>query len=518
MAEEFLQVEKLNYCYGKRHVVKDVSFTVRRSEVFGLLGPNGAGKTTTISCIAGLLREWTGSLLFRGQPFAPATRVSDRQKLGFVPQELAIYPNLSAQENLAFFAKISGVASRERQGVIDRNLELSGLTERRKDLVGTFSGGMQRRLNLACGLVHSPPLLLMDEPTVGVDPQSRNHIFETLIRLRSEGHSIIYTTHYMEEAQRLCDRIAVMHEGTIIAMGTHAELAARVGDADANLEQVFFAFDRSELARRMNILSAAWVLAIKDLRGFVRDRSALMLSVLVPIALVTVFGWIMAYAFGGSGGMPKVTLHVVDDAKSDVSERMVSRLEKHEMLRVKRVKVPEGESQQTAAELAEKLVRDGDANHVLILRPASGESSSEVVERSLIRDPGRAMEDRIIQFVLMQVTVQEQGPVVLTDGMERLLAKRGMAAENIQSIRGWMGDIEQTIDRFESESSEADALKPPANAEATKEKSDERVEEKATEEATEDDGEFDLNGVLEFARELVPLETIDVQPPGESNK
>lgn len=239
MAEELLQVEKLNYCYGKRHVVKDVSFTVRRSEVLGLLGPNGAGKTTTISCIAGLLREWTGSLLFREQPFAPATRVSDRQKLGFVPQELAIYPNLNAQENLAFFAKISGVASRERQSVIDRNLELSGLIERRKDLVGTFSGGMQRRLNLACGLVHSPPLLLMDEPTVGVDPQSRNHIFETLIRLRSEGHSIIYTTHYMEEAQRLCDRIAVMHEGTIIAMGTHAELAARVGDADANLEQVF---------------------------------------------------------------------------------------------------------------------------------------------------------------------------------------------------------------------------------------------------------------------------------------
>ncbi len=234
-----LSLQNLSYWFGKRQAVKDISLDVHQGEVLGFLGPNGAGKTTTISCIAGLLRNWTGKMQFQGQPFAPAIHASDRIRLGFVPQELAIYPNLTADENLAFFAKLSGVPSGQRKQVIDRNLELAGLTDRRSDLVSTFSGGMQRRLNLACGLVHSPALILLDEPTVGVDPQSRNHIFETLIRLRSEGHSLIYTTHYMEEAQRLCDRIAVMHEGVIAAVGTHHDLAVGIGDPDANLEKIF---------------------------------------------------------------------------------------------------------------------------------------------------------------------------------------------------------------------------------------------------------------------------------------
>ena len=176
---------------------------------------------------------------FNGQAFAPAIEAKDRLQLGFVPQELAIYPNLTAEENLDFFAKLSGVPAAQRKQVIEKNLELAGLTDRRKDLVSTFSGGMQRRLNLACGLVHSPALILLDEPTVGVDPQSRNHIFETLMRLRAEGHSLIYTTHYMEEAQRLCDRIAVMHDGVIAAVGTHQELAIASGNKDANLEAIF---------------------------------------------------------------------------------------------------------------------------------------------------------------------------------------------------------------------------------------------------------------------------------------
>ena len=234
-----LSIHELSYSFGKRQAVRELSLEVRRGEVLGLLGPNGAGKTTTISCIAGLLKDWTGEMQFNGRPFAPANDAKNRLQLGFVPQELAIYPNLTAVENLVFFAKLSGLPTAQRKQSVEKNLELAGLTDRRNDLVNTFSGGMQRRLNLACGLVHRPALILLDEPTVGVDPQSRNHIFETLMRLREEGHSLVYTTHYMEEAQRLCDRIAVMHEGVIAAVGTHYELAIGIGDSDANLEKIF---------------------------------------------------------------------------------------------------------------------------------------------------------------------------------------------------------------------------------------------------------------------------------------
>ncbi len=237
--EILLSIENLHYQYGKRVAVESVSLNVAKGECFGLLGPNGAGKTTTISCIAGLLSQWSGSMTFRSNEFRPASVASDRGLLGFVPQELAIYPNLTAEENLRFFAKLCGVANAQLQTTIERNLQMAGLLDRRHDLVRTFSGGMQRRLNLAAGLLHSPALVLLDEPTVGVDPQSRNHLFETLLRLKSEGLSLLYTTHYMEEAQRLCDRIAIMNEGIIVATGTPGELATEIGDANANLEDVF---------------------------------------------------------------------------------------------------------------------------------------------------------------------------------------------------------------------------------------------------------------------------------------
>jgi ABC-2 type transport system ATP-binding protein len=163
----------------------------------------------------------------------------DRRRLGFVPQELAIYPNLTARENLSFFGKLAGVSANELGAAIDRNLELAGLVDRQSERVSTFSGGMQRRLNLASGLMHAPRLVLLDEPTVGVDPQSRNHLFETLAALKHSGVSLLYTTHYMEEAQRLCDRIAIMHEGQVVAIGTPTELAVSIGQPDANLETVF---------------------------------------------------------------------------------------------------------------------------------------------------------------------------------------------------------------------------------------------------------------------------------------
>lgn len=239
VSEDLLSLEGVHYRYGNRHAVQSVSLTVRRGECFGLLGPNGAGKTTTISCIVGLLADWNGAMRFEGRDFRPAVVAADRAKLGFVPQNLAIYPNLTAQENLNFFAELSGVPRAERPQVVAQNLQLAGLVDRKDDLVRTFSGGMQRRLNLAAGLLHTPALVLLDEPTVGVDPQSRNHLFETMRQLKSEGQSLLYTTHYMEEAQRLCDRIAIMNEGAVVATGSPAELAESIGEPDANLEQVF---------------------------------------------------------------------------------------------------------------------------------------------------------------------------------------------------------------------------------------------------------------------------------------
>ncbi len=234
-----LEVKQLSYAYGKRQAVGGIDLQVFRGECLGLLGPNGAGKTTAISCIAGLLADWQGGMTFAGQPFRPAREMNDRAKLGLVPQELAIYPHLNAQENLRYFAELCRVPAAERPKAVEENLELAGLTDRRRDLVRTFSGGMQRRLNLASGLVHRPELVLLDEPTVGVDPQSRNHIFETLLQLKARGHSLLYTTHYMEEAMRLCDRIAIMHEGKVVACGTLAELAAGNDEPNGNLENIF---------------------------------------------------------------------------------------------------------------------------------------------------------------------------------------------------------------------------------------------------------------------------------------
>jgi ABC-2 type transport system ATP-binding protein len=159
--------------------------------------------------------------------------------LGTVPQELAIYENLNAAENLELFGGLVGLRGAELKESIGNQLALAGLEDRKRDLVKTYSGGMKRRLNLACGLLHNPPLVLLDEPTVGVDPQSRNHLFESLQRLRESGTSLLYTTHYMEEAERLCDRVAIMNEGQVIAIGTPSRLGEQVGVPGADLETIF---------------------------------------------------------------------------------------------------------------------------------------------------------------------------------------------------------------------------------------------------------------------------------------
>jgi ABC-2 type transport system ATP-binding protein len=234
-----LQIDALGYRYGERQAVRAATFACRRGEILGLLGPNGAGKTTLLSCVAGLLGDYSGAMTFADGPFRPASDAQARGRLGLVPQELALYDDLSARENLQFFARLQGVPGPRVPAAVQRALALAGLAERADDRVRTFSGGMKRRLNLAVGDLHEPELLLLDEPTVGVDPQSRNHLFECLQELRRAGRTLIYTSHYMEEVQRLCDRVAVMNDGVVIAVGTPAELAMHAGTPGADLERVF---------------------------------------------------------------------------------------------------------------------------------------------------------------------------------------------------------------------------------------------------------------------------------------
>jgi linearmycin/streptolysin S transport system ATP-binding protein len=207
--------------------VDDVSFEVPQGATFGLLGPNGAGKTTTINILCGLLRPDKGTVSLAGQ--TDPTRPGVRASLGVVPQSLALYEELTAQGNLEFFGCINGLTGRRLKERVAACLEMAGLTQRRKDKVATFSGGMKRRLNLVCSLLHEPRILLLDEPTVGVDPQSRNLIFDSIEKLKSEGHTILYTTHYMEEAQRLCDRVAILDHGEMLALDTVENLIAQHG-------------------------------------------------------------------------------------------------------------------------------------------------------------------------------------------------------------------------------------------------------------------------------------------------
>ena len=229
--EQLLVCEDLRKSFGERTAVDGVSFHIARGETFGLLGPNGAGKTTSISMVCGLLERDGGAVTVAGQP-VDVSSVDAKAAIGYVPQDLAIYPDLSARENLKFFGKLQRMSGKALGERIDAVLELTGLTERADDATDDYSGGMKRRLNIGIGLLHEPQLLILDEPTVGVDPQSRNAILEAVDNLRAGGMSILYTTHYMEEAERLCDRIAIIDEGKILAEGTRRELVDLVGQLD----------------------------------------------------------------------------------------------------------------------------------------------------------------------------------------------------------------------------------------------------------------------------------------------
>ncbi len=229
--EQLLVCSDLRKAFGERTAVDGVSFHIGRGETYGLLGPNGAGKTTSISMICGLLERDGGTVTVAGRSL-DVSAVDAKSAIGYVPQDLAIYPDLSARENLRFFGKLQRLSGKALDERVDAVLELTGLAERADDKTDDYSGGMKRRLNIGIGLLHEPQLLVLDEPTVGVDPQSRNAILEAVDGLRAEGMSILYTTHYMEEAERLCDRIAIIDEGVILAEGTRRQLVDLVGQLD----------------------------------------------------------------------------------------------------------------------------------------------------------------------------------------------------------------------------------------------------------------------------------------------
>jgi ABC-2 type transport system ATP-binding protein len=226
-----IEAERLRKTFGELTAVDGVSFTARGGEIFGLLGPNGAGKTTTIGCISGLLTPTSGRVRVMGHDVA-RDGVAARRVLGLTPQDIALYEDLSATENLAFWGGAQGLRGAPLGRRIQEVLELTGLQDRAREPVKRFSGGMKRRLNFACGVIHQPQVLLLDEPAVGVDPQSRVRLLELVRAEAQAGRCVLYTTHYMDEAESLCDRLAIIDHGRLIAQGTLPELRAILGERD----------------------------------------------------------------------------------------------------------------------------------------------------------------------------------------------------------------------------------------------------------------------------------------------
>lgn len=239
MAETFVIAQDLHKSFKEHKAVNGVSFTIDRGEIFGLLGPNGAGKTTTIRMLSTVLETDGGDATIGGYSIRDEADAV-RSLIGICPQELALYADLSALDNLVFFGRMVGLNGKEARAQAIAHLRLMGLEERAKGKVDKFSGGMKRRVNLAIALMGHPELLFLDEPTVGIDPQSRNNIYENIESLRDKGMTILYTTHYMEEADRLCHRVAIMDGGQIIAMDTPYQLKSQIGSPEeVTLEDVF---------------------------------------------------------------------------------------------------------------------------------------------------------------------------------------------------------------------------------------------------------------------------------------
>ena len=276
MESPIIIVDNLHKNFDEIEAVRGVSFQIARGEIFGLLGPNGAGKTTTISMLTGLLESTSGSVRMNGEEMSSKSNAL-KAKIGFVPQELALYPTLSAADNLNFFGRIYGMRGKVLKARVAEVLDIVGLTNRAKDRIATYSGGMKRRINIAAGLLHQPEILFLDEPTVGVDPQSRNAIFESVEALNKAGMTILYTTHYMEEAERLCNRIAIVDHGKVIALDTPISLIRNMG---GGLLKVGLVNGKLEAVKQQ----ATQLLSVKDIQTF--DNQLIIRTTQVQEALV----------------------------------------------------------------------------------------------------------------------------------------------------------------------------------------------------------------------------------------
>jgi ABC-2 type transport system ATP-binding protein len=227
--DAIITVKNLEKSYGTKKAVNGINFVVNKGEILGLLGPNGAGKSTTINILATILSADNGEITILGHDFNKDIK-QIKQVIGIVPQDLAIYEEITAEQNVSFFASLYKLKGKELKTLVKEALELVGLYDRKDDKPKTFSGGMKRRLNIACAIAHHPQLIIMDEPTVGIDPQSRNHILESIKILKKRGATVIYSSHYMEEVEAISDRIIIMNDGNIIAEGTKEELKQKVND------------------------------------------------------------------------------------------------------------------------------------------------------------------------------------------------------------------------------------------------------------------------------------------------
>ena len=277
---DYVVVKNLTKKYGDIVAVDDLSFTVGKEEIFGFLGPNGAGKSTTLNVLCSLTDYVSGEITVGGMRLQ---REGDKIKslIGLVPQEIAVYPTLTVYENVTFFASLYGFRGKALREAAMEALEFVGLSDQRKRVVSKLSGGMRRRLNIACGIAHNPKLVVMDEPTVGVDAQSREHIMDSIRKLRARGMTVIYTSHYMPEVQEICDRIAIIDRGRLVAVGTEAELVARITDTKTiEIETELAALkDINELIKD--------ILQLPDIVSAERDPAANLLRIEAKITLST---------------------------------------------------------------------------------------------------------------------------------------------------------------------------------------------------------------------------------------
>ena len=308
-----LKVENLYKEFGNIKAVNSISFEVKKGQVFGLLGPNGAGKSTIISMISTLIEPTKGDILFEGKSILKDSK-SIRQKLGVVPQDIALYPTLTGYDNLSFWGNVYGLKGSDLKKRILDVSDIIGLNGRLKDRVDKYSGGMKRRLNIGAALLHKPELLIMDEPTVGIDPQSRNHILDTVLELNKQGMTIIYTSHYMEEVEYLCNELCIMDEGNIIAYGSQQELVDLVKE-------------KTQINLKLNKIDDVVIDSLKEIQGvhdvkinenvinlFGSSTDVLLADI---IAKITENGWLIETIDVKKPNLESVFLHLTGKALRD---------------------------------------------------------------------------------------------------------------------------------------------------------------------------------------------------------